>query len=376
MAQAVFSSLTGELTDRFPASRVLSVAVASQAVLVAAAFGAMALGLSPWLLHPFYGLIGGAVGVAETARRIIPPLLLQRDPAALKAYNARLHIYYEIAGVSGALLAGLLLWLAGPTNALLLPPLPYLISGLVFWRVVHASESPERPEPRGRGISLGGMLLERVKDYGRDLWIGARTVLGERRFRWIAAAMILPQIAHRILENLLIPVYANGILRHGALSSVLLTASNLGELLGAWLLLRKAEQVQEPSVWVRWSVPGLMGIWALALAAGLPLALGLALLVPSFVVLSLTWAASDLSLLTDLQHRLGERERARAFSFLYGVFIVSVTFGSLGIGRFLDAVPLASAFLWIPVVSTLLAGLLWLASRLLASGTTGDPGHP
>lgn len=358
LAQAAFGAGVEGLTRKWSARRILAGAVAAQATLVSAvvALGAAGL-LTPYTLFPLYLLIGGAVGVIETSRRVIPPLLIGRDDTALARYNARLHIFYEVAGVSGALGAGALIALGGPLWSLLLQPPAYLLAAWLFWGVKHNKPAPD-PEDEARGGALA-----KVKGYLQDVKDGARIVLGHAKLRWVALAFVLPQIVHRVFEGLLIPVFAKKVLDEPSFSAYLLTASNLGELLGAAILLKFAARFAGPRVWVKWGAAGLLLSWSLVFTHNLPL------LLPLIVLFSLTWASSDLSLLSTVQKSVDEKDAARAVSFLYGAFVVGGALVSLLMGRLLDLVPLDLAFIGIAAAFTALGVAVWFAARKLGKGT-------
>src|SRR5207249_1215498 len=121
----------------------------------------------------------------------------------LRDYNARLHRRYEAAGVIGALTGGALIALIGPLWAMLVQPPVYLLSARLFSKVKHGKAGADAEENGSWGAVRRG----------------AKLVLGNARFRWLAAAMILPQIVHRVFENLLLPVYAKNVLGTGALAA-------------------------------------------------------------------------------------------------------------------------------------------------------------
>ena len=100
----------------------------------------------------------------------------------MRQYNARLHRRYEAAGVVGSLLGGGLIALVGPLWAMLIQPPAYLLSARLLFKVKH-----DRPEAGEEESGSWGAV-----------WRGAKIVLGGARFRWLAAAMILPQIVHRV----------------------------------------------------------------------------------------------------------------------------------------------------------------------------------
>jgi MFS family permease len=352
LSQAIFAAMAGGLADRFSARKVLAGAVLAQTALVATLIGVGAVGaLSMTTLIPLYLLIGGVTGVIETARHSIPTLLLGQDEAALKQYNAKLHISYEVAGVVGALAAGALIGFAGPLWSLAIQPPAFALAAWYFWRVRHAL--PEASAPAAGGIR------GRITDYFKDIKAGSKLVLGDGRMRWVALAFVLPQIVHRVFENLLIPVFAKTVLDNPAASAWLLTASNAGELAGAAVLLRLASRFPSSHGWVKWGALGLLLTWALAFSTSLPL------LLPLILFSSLTWAASDLSLRSEVQRTVSEKDQPRAISFLYGAFVIGSALVSLALGGLLGALPTALALIWICGGFSVLAAVVFFASRRL-----------
>lgn len=352
LSQAVFAAMAGGLADRFSARKVLAGAVLAQAALVGTLIAVGAAGaLSMPTLIPLYLLIGGVTGVIETTRHSIPTLLLGQDEAALKKYNAKLHISYEVAGVTGALAAGGLIAFVGPLWSLAIQPPAFALAAWYFWRVRH-------PLPAGGPPAKSGAVAK-VRAYFSDIKAGAKLVMGDGRMRWVALAFVLPQIVHRVFENLLIPVFAKTVLENPSASAWLLTASNAGELAGAAVLLRLAARFPGSHGWVKWGALGLLLTWALAFSTSLPL------LLPLILFSSLTWAASDLSLRSEVQRSISEKEQPRAISFLYGAFVIGSSLLSLALGGLLGAMPAAVALYWICGGFSAIALAVFVASRRL-----------
>jgi len=353
VAQVAFTGWAGTMTDRTPASRVLARVVGLQALLIGALIGAGALGiLSPWMLFPVFAAVGGMAGIGEAARRVIPTLVIGQNEAALKKYNSKVHIFYEVAGVAGALLAGLLIATVGPLYALLLNPPAYLLGALAFKKVRHAFTA--------KLVGPTTSLWAKVKAYFADLKSGAKTIVGDSRYRWVAIAIVLPAVVHRVFENLMLPVFAQKVLEAPATSALMLTASNLGELVGAALLLKFAARFKGPFAWVRWSAFGLLAVWAMTMTTSLPI------LLPIMLAFSLTWAASDLSLWSYLQSKLPEDIQTRTSSFLVAAFITATIVTNLLLGRVMDLFPLSWAFIGINALFTVLALVVWRAAKKLS----------
>jgi predicted MFS family arabinose efflux permease len=354
LSQAVFAAMSSGLADRWSARKVLGGTVLAQAVLVSTVIAVGAAGaLSMATLIPLYLLIGGVTGVIETTRHSIPALLLGQDDGAYKKYNAKLHIWYEVAGVTGALAAGALIGLVGPLWSLVIQPPAFALAAWYFWHVKHAMPTADASSKSGVGA--------RFASYFRDIKAGAKLLLGNGRMRWIALAFVLPQIVHRVFENLLIPVFAKKVLENPSAAAWLLTASNAGELAGAAILLKFASHFPASADWVKWGALGLLMTWALAFSQSLPL------LLPLILVSSLTWAASDLSLRSEVQRSVSEKDQPRAISFLYGAFVIASVLASLAIGAAFDVLTVGPALIWICAGFTVLALTVLYASRRLKS---------
>ena len=364
ISQAVFAGLSGSLTDRFMAHKVLAWAVASQALFVSSIVLLGALNtLSASTLLPLYILLGGAVGIAETTRHSIPALILGHDSEALSRYNASLHFTYEIAGVTGALVAGALIGFFGPLWALMLQPPAYIIASSIFMSVRHRKPSARTALTFVR-TGLFGTITDQIKSYFKDVKAGANLVLGDGRLRWIALAFILPQIIHRVLEGMIVPILAKTVLDKPHYSAWMLTASNAGELSGAGLLWWFNSRFP----WVKWGAAGILSLWTLAFSTALPL------LIAAIFIAGTTWAASDLRLRSEVQSLVPQKDQPRAFSFLYSVFVLGTAAVSFALGSFIDWLGMSQALYWICGGITVLAASVFVASRKIASA--GPPSNP
>jgi MFS family permease len=366
LAQIVSSSWAGALARRWPEHKILAVSVA--------VMGAMSLGLlaaGTWLpaaLFPAYAVVGAGLGMAETTRRSIPPHILGQDDVVLAKYNGSLHAFYEVAGVAASLAAFAIIGASAATGALLALAIPAPAMGLaawLFWKVRHAHVPTPREDKAGNPLSRA---KEAVSAYLSDLKQGAGTIFKTPWLRWLTLAMVLPQVVHRVFEDLLAPAYAKKILHDPSASPLIQGASNLGELLGALLLLKLAQRWQGPSRWVKLSAVGLLAAWALYFQAPL-----YGILAPLIVVFSMSWAASDQSLLTSIQSRLGEKERTRVLSVLFGTAVVLGTLSSLFLGGLLDGLSPKTAFLLVGISLTVLAGAVGGAGFFLKPNKKATP---
>ncbi|MFA6029005.1 MAG: hypothetical protein WC969_04025 [Elusimicrobiota bacterium] len=367
LSQAAFGIWGGSLIDRNPPGKILTRAMYLEALTGASLIALFMVdkflpavlpfaAFNPVAVLVLYSLAGGFVGMADVARQVVPPSVFGEDEKAVKAFYARTHIAYEVAGVLGAALAGLTIKYLGIAAVLAIHPPMYLLAALIFSKLrlpqAHpvVKAAPDPAAPRG------------LKAVWADLKEGARTIHSSPMIMWGAAAIILPLIVHRLMESLLIPVFAKAVLLAPAKAAWMTTASNAGELLGALVLSRSMKKDHPPhsAFWVRLLALGLVGLWAFSISPTLWTIL-------PFITLSrVTWAASDLSLRGKLQSAISPDKRGRTFGLITAVTFVLIVASSLGLGMLMDAFPISAVYIGVNVVLTLLALVLLKASFPLA----------
>jgi MFS family permease len=286
------SLLAGGLIDRKPTQKVLAGALVAQAGLVAGIIGLLTLGVAnPWLIFPLYGLVGATQGVVLTAWDCLPARIFGRDAEVLAKFNAKAHMAYETGGILGPVVIYFLIK-ANLVAALLLQPPAFLLAAWLFYGL-KASGSQPAPGSESHRLSLKQVLARIVADVRE----GAKVILSNNNFRWLAFLLMGPLIVHRVLEQMVVPVFVKGILNSPEKASWIVSSSNLGEWVGAFLLLRALKRdskngTQDSSFfrWIRPMALGTLGAWAFAAGSGLWLAL------PMIGLMSLAWAANDRSL--------------------------------------------------------------------------------
>ena len=86
------------------------------------------------LIIPIYCLTGIAYGMVEIIRRIIPRDIVGSDEEKLKRMDAIVHVFYEMAGVSGALTTGLVLIpRLGNNYAFIITPILFTLAFIVWF---------------------------------------------------------------------------------------------------------------------------------------------------------------------------------------------------------------------------------------------------
>lgn len=369
LSQIIGSSIGGGILDRSSPTKVLSRTMMLQAGTVGtllALFIAQSLtGIAfaqPIAVFALHVITGVLAGVADTARQVIPPAVVGPDGQDLKVFNSKVHVAYEVAGVTGAILTGLAIKAFGLVPALLIHPPMLLLAAWLFMRLKLApAAAPHAPAAAG---SLLGRLKGGAGRAWADLKAGAAAVKGSRVVFWAAIALVIPLLLHRLLESLLIPIAAKVVLADPSVAAWIIAASNFGELLGAFWLMRANRDESKPSklrspFWIRLMSVGILGLWTFSLAPNLWFIL------PAVAFGSLSWAASDLSLRSKIQESLPAELRGRTFGFLTAAAFALVLLVSATLGFAFDAFSAGPTFWAVNAVLTLVVGgLLFAASRL------------
>ncbi|RGB36569.1 major facilitator superfamily domain-containing protein [Rhizophagus diaphanus] len=334
---------------------------------------------TPWILFPIYLPMGGCLGVLELVRRVLPRDIVGENPEKLKKMDAHVHIFYEIAGTSGAFATTPLVKKMGPVYALMLIPILFTVAGFIWLRIKH---NPNAPSDINRNKEIDSSDRKNIFYlYFYSVKRGAQIVFSERRFIWLMGGYVLPFVFHRFIENVIFPTFANQVLKEKSYSYILLGASNFGELLGALVVLLFAAKVATPLPWVRFDAVALMTLWIfpfLPVKSALSWALSA---LPLMIVLSMGWAAGDVSLVAYIQSRLhsvniqadaGTSPLGCVMAFLYSSYIIVFTVLSIPLGRVFDAYKatgnINQAFLYI-------AGIMITVGAVVIFASTFIPRH-
>eukprot|EP01122_Echinamoeba_exundans_P017041 TRINITY_DN883_c0_g1_i4.p1 TRINITY_DN883_c0_g1~~TRINITY_DN883_c0_g1_i4.p1 ORF type:complete len:390 (+),score=39.31 TRINITY_DN883_c0_g1_i4:233-1402(+) len=345
LVQSVAATLVGRFMVHHSANRVVAIAVWFFAALIlvviildASTGGTLSQGGSwtPWLLYPIYIGIGFCLGVVEVGRKTLPPLILGTDPDKIEEdtldeengthkdselhglvrLNAAVHICYEVAGTAGAFLSTPITRALGFRYALVHLPILFPISGILFWLIRYempasqTKESGSGAKEKTKREVLCTKIVHQIKRYFQQIWLGARIVLTHRSFNWLFLAYVVPQLLHRIFENLVLPVYFSYIVNDGTLQGLGLGGSNFGELCGAALVFLLAKFVANPIIWVASDALAMNLMWVFPFLFIGYTQLGWAFTIAALMwVISGTWAAGDISTMAYIQNALPERAK-------------------------------------------------------------------
>ncbi|EFA82764.1 hypothetical protein PPL_04459 [Heterostelium album PN500] len=314
LMQSVGSIMVGPFIRKFRASRVTSIvflfmfAVISFIILLEAGYKGTRTelgGWDKWLITVVYIVMGLSLGMIEVSRKLIPRQILGNDNDALSKMNGLVHVFYEVSGTSGAFLSTPLIKFFGPIYSMFLMPPFFLVASIIAFTITEPFPAVKEisNEPKPKHNALVGILIsikEESLNYCKTVGRGARYIL-TKDYWWVIPTYVIPQVLHRILENVLFSVFAKKILHDGSLSGILTGGSNFGELCGALAVVKFGKYVKNPMWWVR--VDGLCCsiVWVLVYPpSGVPIHVA-ATLIPCWIFVSSSWAAGDVSILSFLQ---------------------------------------------------------------------------
>jgi hypothetical protein len=298
---------------------------------------------------PIYSVAGIAYGMVELIRRVIPRDIVGGNVQKLRRMDAVVHIFYEVAGTSGAFFTALVLIpMLGNNYSFIITPVCFVLAA-IFWFFVddgnyqpHQNEDLLSDKPAYLRAVVGSFYL-----FGESLWTGGRLLLTSRKFFWLIPGYSIAFYGHRYLENSIGPAIARRYLGHSAWSQIMTGSSNLGELLGATFVFLFTNMVPTPIPWIRVDAIMLLAIWYLPFWYPQPNQVKYAWLVgATFLPISFGWAAGDVSLAAYIQATLARVEPrtknvsalGAVMACLYTTYIIVYAITSPLLGRYIDSV--------------------------------------
>lgn len=295
-------------------------------------------------LFPLYCICGVCYGMVEVVKRVIPRDIVGNDVDKLRQIDSLVHIFYEASGTGAAFFSSYLLIRLGSTYGMIMTPACFFIAAILWWRVgalgfSHNSELDKTTFWQG--------FKNAFADFGRSIVLGSRIIASRRKFIWLPIGYSLALYAHRYLENGLVPVLAQGYFGKPAYSQILVGGSNLGELLGALLVLLTGNLLPTPIPWLRADALLLGLVWILPFyyykGEGLP-SVGLAWRFACiFIPISMGWAAGDVSLMAYIQSSVPDdapdsriSSLGAVMAFLYSTYIAIFAIMTPALGKYAD----------------------------------------
>ncbi|CAF3512273.1 unnamed protein product [Rotaria sp. Silwood1] len=218
---------------------------------------------------PIYCITGVAFGMVELIRRVIPRDIVGDDREKLQKMDALVHVFYEIAGVSGAFTTGLVLIPhLGNNYSFIITPILFTVAAIIWFFISSLglaktnnlndenSRINKNFETNYLKSILNGFII-----FIQSFFIGAKIIFTHRKFVWLWSCYALTLYAHRYLENGIAPQIAQHYLDQPEWSQVIVGASNLGELLGAIFIFIFGNFIKSPLPWSRLDALILLLVW-------------------------------------------------------------------------------------------------------------------
>ena len=301
---------------------------------------------------PIYSITGIVYGMVELIRRVIPRDIVGGNVQKLRRMDAMVHVFYEIAGTSGAFFTALVLIpQLGNNYSFIITPICFATAGLVWFLIAdthnHVYPEQHQPTPLSDSPPYIRAVLSSFYLFAESLRTGARLLFTNRKFIWLIPGYSLAFYGHRYLENGIAPAIARRYLGQAAWSQVIVGGSNLGELLGAAFVFLFTNLVSTPIPWIRLDALMLLVVWYLPFWYPPPNDVRYAWVVAAtFLPISFGWAAGDVSLAAYIQATLARVEPrtknvsalGAVMASLYTIYIVIYAITSPLLGRYIDGV--------------------------------------
>jgi len=310
------------------------------------------------LIFVVWTLAGICYGMVELIRRVIPADIVGGNVLKLIRMDATVHIFYEVAGTTGAFSSSSAISRFGNNYSFFLTPIFFVAAGCIWVLISTLSfKSDKAIQEELDAAGLGGVEGRKSHSYLRQIGLGAirfaesiyvgfKLVFTNRSFIWLFPSYSVALYMHRFLENSLAPAFAKSVLNTSAWSQIIVGGSNFGELLGALSVLILSDIVTTPVPWLRLDALLLNLVWVLpAFAKVATQDVSWAWKVAGcFIPISFGWAAGDVTLAAYIQSVLSEEKFTQknvsalgaVMAFLYSSYIVMNAFISVLLGRVVD----------------------------------------
>jgi len=338
---------------------------------------------------PIYCITGIAFGMVELIRRVIPRDIVGDNPEKLQKMDALVHIFYELAGVSGAFATGLgLIPRLGNNYSFIITPILFTLAAIVWFFInslglASDNKSDELMSTNENNQSgylksiLNGFII-----FIQSFFIGAKIIFTNRKFVWLWSCYALTLYAHRYLENGVAPQIAIRYLQQSEWSQMIVGASNFGELLGALFIFFFGNFIKTPLPWSRLDASILFLVWYIPYyyppANNIKYAW---IIAATYIPIGFGSAADDIALNSYIQSSLSHLESKHknisalgaVASFLYSSYIIIYAILNPVLGLYLDSVShttgsIRPAFVNTVAIQMTVIAIIVLVSTLIPKG--------
>jgi len=306
------------------------------------------------IIIPIYSVSGIAFGMVESIRRVIPANIAGDNVMKLRKMDALVHIFYEIAGVSGALMTALVLIpRLGNNHAFIITPILFTASGLIWLLIgsIPNKTNDQKTKPisnlKKSKINYFKLITNVLLSFIQSILMGAKIVFTSRKFIWLFAVNPLALYSHGYIENGITPQVAERYLKHSDWSQILVGGSNFGELLGALFVFFLNDTMKSPILWVRFDALLLLIIWYIPFYYPPVNQIKYAWIIAATLIpIGFSSAISNISLDSYIQSSLTDLESKNknisplgaVMAFLYSTYIIIYSIANPFLGRYIDYV--------------------------------------
>ena len=268
--------------------------------------GAVAGDWDPLGIIPIFVFSGIPFGGIELIRRVIPQKIVGEDEFKLKKLDSLVHVYFEIAGTTGAFFAAYVCLIMGKAYAPVITPILYVIAAIFFSQIIMPQVSDIFEN--STFVTLLITLKSAFIGFGESVYKGAKIVCLDRRFIWLIWGYSLPLVMHRYIEGGVASVYSKLVLNESAYGNFINGGSNFGELLGALFVFWNLNLFPTPLPTIRWDALVLNFCWLYSVvtpsSTNTDPANTAGIMAAIMCFISAGWSAGDVSISAFIQRQM------------------------------------------------------------------------
>ena len=313
-------------------------------------------------IFPIFIFGGIPYGIIEMIRRVIPQQIMGGDEHKLKKMDSLVHVYYEIAGTSGAFFSAYVSLICGKAYGTIITPPLYTFAAISWYFLGLKSPEPSDEDLKNqKAMADAANIFQKAKlfliycklalyGFFESVYDGGLIVFFDTRFQWLFFGYTIPLVMHRYIENGVGQYYAKLELEESAYASFIISGSNFGELLGALFVFWNLNTFYTPIPFVRWDALVLNFTWLFYNAVRRETCPGVetsdiaGIMAAVMAFISAGWAAGDVSMAAYIQSNIPNLEISTkntnplgaVMSFLYASYIVIYAIISPVIGKWID----------------------------------------
>jgi hypothetical protein len=145
--------------------------------------GAIAGDWDPVGIIPIFVFSGIPFGGIELIRRVIPQKIVGGNEFKLKKLDSLVHVYFEIAGTTGAFFATYVCLIMGKAYAPVITPILYVFAAFCFSQIVMPKVSDIFES--GTFMAIMTTMKSAFIGFGESVYKGGKLVCFDRKFIWL-----------------------------------------------------------------------------------------------------------------------------------------------------------------------------------------------